>query len=54
MYDIDRAIKYCSNWDALHVEINRIKQVLINNKFTLCIIDADDRPIVKLQQNKFH
>lgn len=35
-----RALKYCSTWQYLHVELDRIKQVLINNNYPLCLIDS--------------
>ena len=35
-----RAIKYSSSWISFNSEINRIKQVLVNNGFTLLIMDS--------------
>ena len=36
---VNRAIKYCSTWDTLHQEFNRIKQILANNQFPQAIVE---------------
>lgn len=36
---VNRALKYCSTWDSLHQEFNRIKQVLSNNQFPQAIVE---------------
>lgn len=38
---LHRAYNTCSNWDNLHVEIKRIKQVLTNNNFPMKIIEQE-------------
>ena len=35
-----RAIKYSSSWISFSSEINRIKQVLVNNGFSLLIVGS--------------
>ena len=36
---VHRAIKYCSTWDSLHQECNRIKQIFANNHFPQAIVE---------------
>ena len=38
---IRRATKCCSSWDLLHVEFERLKQILVNNGFTNSEIDFE-------------
>ena len=40
---INRAIKHCSSWPLLHQELQRIKQILVNNKYTVTDIDSHIR-----------
>ena len=44
-----RAIKYSSRLISLNSEINRIKQVLVNNGFPLLIVDS----IIQRSQHKY-
>ena len=36
-----RALKTCSSWKAVHLEINFIKQMLVNNNYSIRDIDAE-------------
>ena len=36
---VNRAIKHCSTWPLLHQEFQRIRQMLVNNKYKLSDID---------------
>ena len=36
---VTRAIKHCSSWTLLHVELRRVKQMLVNNRYPITMID---------------
>lgn len=36
---IHRAIRYCSSWKELDTEINRLKQIFVNNNYPLTTVD---------------
>ena len=36
---INRAIKHCSTWPLLHQELERVRKLLVNNRYTHTIID---------------
>ena len=38
---IQRALKYCSDWNSTHQELQRCKQLLINNGYTNTDVDAE-------------
>ena len=43
---VHRAIKYSSNWELVHQEIERIKQVLSNNNFPQAIVENTIRNVL--------
>ena len=40
---VNRAIKHCSTWPLLHQEFERIRQILVNNKYKMSDIDQHIR-----------
>jgi hypothetical protein len=40
---LNRAFKICSNWESLHTEIERIKQMLVNNNYPNKLIESKIR-----------
>jgi hypothetical protein len=47
---LHRAYKICSDWEAFHNEVNRLKQLFTNNNFPMDLIDKE---INKFLQHKF-
>ena len=48
---LNRAYSICSSWELFNTEINRIKQILINNNFPNYVVD---RNIAKFLNNKMN
>ena len=38
-YLVRRAVKYCDSWFAINQEINRLKQIFVNNRYPLTVVD---------------
>ena len=36
---VNRAMKHCSSWTLLHIELRRVKQMLVNNCYPITLID---------------
>ena len=50
---IHRALKYCSDWDAVHHELQRCKQILVNNGYSNTDVDHEiNRQMQQRQQPK--
>ncbi|KAF0303685.1 Protein/nucleic acid deglycase DJ-1 [Amphibalanus amphitrite] len=43
---VHRALRHCSSWPLVHQELQRIKQVLVNNNYDLATIDQQIQSIV--------
>ena len=43
---VRRALKTCSTWNLVHEEINKVKQMLINNNYTNFLVDNEVNRIV--------
>ena len=48
---IRRALKYCSDWTSTHQELQRCKQILINNGYTNTEVDAEIKDQMARQQH---
>ena len=46
---VHRALKHCSNWPLVHQEIQRIKQILVDNNYDLATIDRQIQAILNNQ-----
>ncbi|KAF0294015.1 hypothetical protein FJT64_000782 [Amphibalanus amphitrite] len=49
---VHRALRHCSSWPLVHQELQRIKQVLVNNDYDLTTIDQQIQSIVNNHINK--
>ena len=47
---VSRAFKICSDWPLLHHELNRIRQILTNNGYSMVEIDRE----IKTKMSKFN
>ncbi|XP_076036058.1 uncharacterized protein LOC143022009 [Oratosquilla oratoria] len=41
-----RAHRNCSSWEFFHIEVSRVKQILINNSFSYFIVDKETRVFI--------